>query len=118
MQHTRSGQQPVRTAFKGERLDIQPAAEHLGVVQRGFTEAERRTDLGTVVLDGPAAPVVALPSGRGHADLARDCFDRGSGHVLRAAREAALSLEQLEQHGEAQARGTGLVAKQGAVGGV
>jgi len=114
---TCGGQQPVRTPFKGERLAIQPTAERLGVVQRGFTKAERRTDLGTVVFDGPATPIVALPRDCCHADLARDGFDRGGRHVLRAAWKPALGLEQLEQHGKAQARGAGLVAEQRAVGG-
>ena len=114
---TRGGQQPGWPAFKDERLAIQPTAERLGVVQRGLTEAERRTDLGAVVFNGSAAPFVALPDGRGHPDLARDGLDRGCGHVFRAAREAAFGCEQLEQHGEAQARGAGLVAEQRTVGG-
>jgi len=57
------------------------------------------------------------PGSCSHAGLVRHGLDRGGGHVLRAAREAALSLEQLEQHGEAQPRGAGLVAEQRALGG-
>ena len=108
----RRRQHPVWPALKGEHLAIQPAAERLGVVQRGLSEPERPADLGAVVFDGPAVPVVALPGSRGDADLARYGLDCGNGHVLGTAREAALHCEQLEQHGEAQARGAGLVADQ------
>jgi len=86
-------QQPVRAAFKREHLALQPAAERLGVVQRGFAEAERRADLGAVVFDGPAAPVVGLLGSGPHADLASDCLDSGKGHVFWATWEAALRCE-------------------------
>jgi len=112
----RRGQQPVLSAFQGKRLAGQPVGQGRRVLVRGLAETQRGTDLDAVVADRAAVPVVAPPRRRGHADLGRDGFHRCQRHVLGAARETALGLEQLEQHGKAQARGATLVAKQCAVG--
>ena len=43
-------------------------------------------------------------------------LNRSGGHVLGAAREAAVRLEQPEQHRESEPRGAALVAEQGTIG--
>jgi len=112
----RRGQQPVVPALQGEHPAVESAGQGPRVLLRSLAEAEGGADLGAVVLDGPPLPGVAVPRRRGHADLGGDGLDRGQRHVLGAAREAALGLEQLEQHGKAQARRAALVAEQRAVG--
>ncbi len=103
-------------AFQCERLPAEPAAQGRGVLVRCLAEAQGGADLGAMVFDGPAPPVIAGPGRNGHADLPGDGLDSDGGHVLGTAREMALSLEQLKQHGKPQPRRAALVAEQGAVG--
>jgi hypothetical protein len=97
-------------------LAFQPAREGLGIVLRGLAKSEGVADLCPVICDGSAAPNVAAPGCGGHANLAGDCLDRSDGDLLRSARKPPLGLKHLKQHGEAQPRGTDLVAEQCAVG--
>ncbi len=57
-------------------LADEPIREGLDIVQRGLAKAEGVADLGPVIRDGPAAPIVAAPGGGGYADLTSDDLDR------------------------------------------
>jgi hypothetical protein len=108
-------QQPIRSMLQRGHLAFEPAREGLGIVQRGLAKAEGVADLCPVIRDGSAAPIVAAPGCGGYADLTGDCLDRCDGDFLRSAWKPPLGLKHLEQHGEAQPRGAGLVAEQHAV---
>jgi putative DNA-invertase from lambdoid prophage Rac len=73
---------------------------------RGFVPGDTRR---------PTAPVIAAPSFCRHLDLVGDRFDRRDGNLLKSVRKPTIGLEHLEQNGEAQPRGTGLVAEQRAI---
>ena len=94
---------------------FQPTREGVGIVQRGLAKAEGVADLCPVIRGGPAAPVIAAPSFYRHLDLAGDRLDRRDGNLLKPVRKPTIGLEHLEQNGEAQPRGAGLVAEQRAV---
>jgi putative DNA-invertase from lambdoid prophage Rac len=108
-------QQPVRSMLQRGHLAVEPVREGLGIVQRGLAKAEGVADLGPVIRDGSAAPIVAAPGGGGDADLTGDDLDRCDRDFLRSAGKPPLGLKHLEQHGEAQPRGAGLVPEQHAV---
>src|SRR3954447_24629987 len=96
-------------------LAVEPVREGLGIVQRGLAKAEGVADLSPVIRDGSAAPIVAAPGGGGDANLTGDDLDRCDRDVLRSTGKPPLGLKHLEQHGEAQPRGAGLVPEQHAV---
>ena len=101
--------------FQRRHLAFQPTRESVGIVQCGLAKSEGVADLCPVIRGGPTAPVIATPGFRRHVDLAGDRLDRRDGNLLKPVRKPTIGLEHLEQNGEAQPRGAGLVAEQRAI---
>jgi hypothetical protein len=59
-----------------------PGHEGLAVLDGRFPEAEKRADLGAVVLDGAAVPVIVRPFPRRDVGLAGDVLDGDAGDIL------------------------------------
>ena len=80
------------------RADVvgQPLRQPGLVVLGPLAEAECLADLGVVVLDGAAGPVVAGERRCVDAELAGDVVGRHRRHVLRAVRKPALDLKELQ----------------------
>jgi hypothetical protein len=90
----------------------QPLGQLLAVLDRGLVEAQEAADLGPVILDGAAGPLVPQEVLRWDADLPGYMRDDAPGYFVLVRREPAFILEDLQEEHEAQARGTGLVRQQ------
>ncbi len=80
----------------GQTLVTKPVNQLLAVGDGGLPEAEQLADFVAVVLDCASLPVVALPGGWRHPELACQLIDHGLGHFTGGLREAALMLEILQ----------------------
>src|SRR4051794_18101563 len=89
-----------------------PGGEGLAVLDGRLPEAEERADLGAVVLDGAAVPVVARPFPGRDISLAGDVLDGDVGDIMPLPGKTPLVLEELQQDGKAQARRAALVGEQ------
>ena len=90
----------------------EPGGERLAVFHGSLPKVEKRTDLGAVVFDGSAVPVVTPPFPWGDVDLAGNVLDRDIGNLLSLPGETALVLEELQEDGKAEAHRAGLVGEQ------
>ena len=73
-----------------------PGREGLAVLDGRFPEAEERADLGAVVLDGAAVPVVACLFPGRDVSLAGDVLDGDTGDILPLPGKTPLVLEELQ----------------------
>ena len=103
--------QAIGAPIVGEDLALEPAAQGLGILERGLAEAEGAADLGTVIGDRATAPFVMLPLDCRDLDLASDCLHRRDGHVLDVPWKPAFGLEHLQKHGKAQSGDATLVGQ-------
>lgn len=85
-------------------------------MHRGLTKAKGGTDLGAVVLYGTSLPVIARKLLCRDADLYGDRGDGGRRQLLYREGEAASVLKELQQYGEAEPSGTGLIGQQRRLG--
>ncbi len=83
-----------------------------GCLAGGLAEAQRASDLGSVVLDGPARPVVVTDDVGGHVNLAGDVGDRRRRQLFGASWKAAFLFEELQQEAESDLGRSGLVPDQ------
>lgn len=91
---------------------LQPDDHGLAVGRGGFPKTEQITNLGTMILDRAALPVVTPPVGRIESGLLRQMLNGGRRHFLGVIRKAALRLEELEQHRKTETGRAGLGKKQ------
>src|SRR5688500_8528247 len=84
-------------------LGEQPGHEVVSILDCRNSEAEVVPDLGTMILDGAATPIVLQILLGWHAELRRDIRDDGRRHLVLVLREASLHLEILEQERAAEA---------------
>jgi hypothetical protein len=73
-----------------------PGREGLAVLDGRLPEAEERADLGAVVLDGAAVPVVACPFPGRDVGLAGDVLDDDTGDILPLPGKTPLVVEELQ----------------------
>jgi len=93
-------------------LVAEPGGEILAVLDRRLPEPEGVANLGAVVLDRAARPVILRVVLRRDADLRGHVDDDGAGDLVLGVREPRLVLEELEQEGEAEPCRPRLVAEQ------
>ena len=79
----------------------------LCILKRGLAEAEEGADLGAVVLDSAAGPVVLQVLVVCDAHLLGEVDDYGAGDLLLRPRKAPVVPEHLEQYGECYVDGCG-----------
>jgi hypothetical protein len=84
-------------------LRAEPGDEVVAVLDDGRAEAKQGADIGAVLLDGATAPVVLEVRRSGDANLCRHMGDNAGGDLMLVPGEAALHLEELEQHSEPKA---------------
>jgi hypothetical protein len=96
----------------GHDLLSEPRDQRLAIVDRGFAETQVLANLCPVVLDRPPVPGILCPEVSRHADLLGDMVHDGEGDILRRPWERPSVLEELEEHGKAQARGAMFVLDQ------
>lgn len=84
----------------------------MAVLDGSLAEPKGGADLGTMILDRAAGPVILEVGLVGDADLRGDVGDDGAGDLVAMAREPPFMLEVEEQDGEAQARGTVLAGQE------
>jgi hypothetical protein len=80
----------------GQTLITKPVDQLLAVGDGRLPEAEQLADFVAVVFDCAPLPVIALPGGWRHSELACQVIDHGLGHFAGRLREAALMLEILQ----------------------
>jgi hypothetical protein len=90
----------------------EPCDQRLAIGDRGFAEAQVLANLRPVILDSPTVPGILRPCISRHADLLGDMVHDGEGDILRRPWESPGVLEELEEHGKSQARGSMLVLDQ------
>jgi hypothetical protein len=94
----------------GQHGGAEPSGKTRGVAPAHLAEAEEATNLRAVVLDGAATPSVASPESGREVELRRDILDHRLGHFASLTREAALDLNELQEHSEAETGRPGLLA--------
>jgi hypothetical protein len=67
-----------------------------------FTKAQERANLGPVIFDGAAIPIISAPLLGWYPYLRRQVGHRGRGYVLRPLGKAPLALKELEEDRKAQ----------------
>jgi hypothetical protein len=102
----------VEASRGGHDLLSEPGDQHLTIGDRGFAEAQVLANLRPVILDRPPVPGILHPEVSRHADLLGDMVYDGEGDILRRPWERPSVLEELEEHGKAQARGAMFVLDQ------
>jgi len=80
----------------------QPGGELPGVGDRAFPEPEERADLGTVILERPARPLIQPQIRGGHLHLAGNVGDRLIRKLPAAAGKPAAAVIELQQQREGQ----------------
>ena len=97
----------------GHYLLREPSDQRLAIGDRGFAEAQVLADLRPVILDSPTVPDILRPGVSWHADLLGDMVHNGGrGTSWRCPWESSSILEELQEHGKAQARGPMFVLDQ------
>src|SRR2546421_9536721 len=86
----------VQALLVRDLLLQQPRHQRSPVPDGRLSEAEERADLGAVVLDGAAMPVVLQVLLGRHTDLLGEMNDHGAGDLLPRPREAPVPPEHFE----------------------
>ena len=102
----------LQTLLVRHLLLQEPDHQRFPILDVRLAEAEEAADLGAVVLDRAAAPVVPQVLLGRHAHLLGEMDDHRAGDLLPRPREAPVPPEHFEQHGEAQPCRACLVGQQ------
>src|ERR1039458_6725963 len=89
----------------------EPVAEGLRVLDGCFPEPEEVPDLGAMLLDRPAFPVILCPFGWQDLDLRGEIFDNDNRYLLLLPWKAMFVLKELEQSGESEAGCSALISE-------
>jgi hypothetical protein len=105
-------QNPFRMPLLPQQMLAQPTHHALAVFDHGLSKTKERPDLGAMIFDRTALPVIIGPAQRGDLRLPDKVLDGFRRDIALAAREPPFGLKKLQEGCETQTAGTGLVHQQ------
>jgi hypothetical protein len=89
-----------------------PDHDGIAILYRCLTKPEQRPNLGAMILDRAAIPVIVRPAFWTHLGLPHEIFDRRGGYLIAAAWKSAFRLKELQQSRETDPARAALVYEQ------